>query len=547
MKRRVYLGFISIVLPSVLLLALLLSFLIHGALRERERGAVREYTRLVAEFLDAGEGLDYQSLTPIRHRVTVIAPDGTVLFDNRVAAEGEWRADRPEVIAAFETGRGENERYSETHGAETYYFALRLADGNVLRMSQTVSELADVLYITLPLSAIVTAFVMLVANFAARKMTRRIVEPIEKIALDDGEAVTDVYEELAPFVKKIETQKQEIAEKIESLSERAGAIEAITSNMREGLILTGRDGVVLTANESARKIFGGLLRRDIRHICREEDFRNGVNKCLSGENAETSLERGGRLYSVFFSPVYSGGMVSGAVIFFLDTTMRHRAERQRREFSANVSHELKTPLTTISALSEMIVSGMAREGDIEVFAARISDQAGRLLEIINDIIRLSEFDEGGIAKEFSEFDLYDLAQNVIAAVGNNARDVTISLTGERFSVSANRRMIDELLYNLIDNGVKYNKPGGSVTVSLSRAENGLCKIEVTDTGIGIPPDHIDRVFERFYRVDNSRSKKTGGTGLGLSIVKHIAEYHGGRVEVSSVEGGDTTVTCYIVG
>jgi two-component system phosphate regulon sensor histidine kinase PhoR len=255
------------------------------------------------------------------------------------------------------------------------------------------------------------------------------------------------------------------------------------------------------------------------------------------------MERGTKVYIVFLSTVFSNKAIRGAVILFHDVTERHRAEKQRREFSANVSHELKTPLTTISALSEMIEQGIAKEVDIKSFAGRISEQSGRLLVLIDDIIRLSEFDEGKPVKENTLFSLWELAENVINALRDNAGNVEIQLTGERFDISANHRMIDELLYNLIDNGVKYNAEGGKVTVELIRIEDGLCKISVADTGIGIPKQHHPHVFERFYRVDRSRSKKTGGTGLGLSIVKHITEYYNGSLELESTEGIGTTVTC----
>jgi len=255
------------------------------------------------------------------------------------------------------------------------------------------------------------------------------------------------------------------------------------------------------------------------------------------------MERDDKIFTVFFSPVLTRGKTRGAVILFHDATESLRAEQQRREFSANVSHELKTPLTTISALSEMIAQGMAREEDVKGFADRITEQSGRLLVLIDDIIRLSEFDEGKANREAVEFDLWELAETVINALRDNAGGVDIQLNGERFDISANHRMIDELLYNLIDNGVKYNKENGNVMVELTQVENGVCKIAVSDTGIGISNEHHAHVFERFYRAEKSRSKKTGGTGLGLSIVKHIAEYYNGYVELKSEEGVGTTVTC----
>ena len=257
------------------------------------------------------------------------------------------------------------------------------------------------------------------------------------------------------------------------------------------------------------------------------------------------MERNSRIYTVFFSPVVSSGNTRGAVILFHDTTERQIAEKQRREFTANVSHELKTPLTTISALSEMIMQGIAKEDDIKTFAGRINEQSGRLLVLIDDIIRLSEFDEGGLNREITNFDLWELAETVINALRENAGSIEIKLTGEHFNISANSRLIDELLYNLIDNGIKYNNENGRVTVELIRADDGLCTIRVSDTGIGISEEHHQRIFERFYRAEKSRSKKTGGTGLGLSIVKHITEQYNGSLELESTVGVGTTITCHL--
>jgi len=528
----------------------LLSVLFHNAAKEQELAAVRDHAMLISDLLGSGVtghfhfSDDFKPLGETA-RMTVIGPDGTVLLDSRTAASNmENHADRPEIVEALRNGTGESLRYSDTLHTEMYYYAVTLDDGNVLRVSRAVGGLADVFAVSLPVAVAATVLIMIIASFAARRLTKRIVAPIENIDFDGSSPA--VYEELLPYTQRIDRQRLDINEKLAELTTRADTIEAITGSMREGLILTDNTGSILTANKSARRIFGDHIEQiNVLHICREEDFQSAVKECLSGNNAEVRLERDGKVFVVFFSPAYSSREAHGAVILFQDATERHRAEKQRREFSANVSHELKTPLTTISALSEMIESGMAKDEDIKSFAARISEQAGRLLALIEDIIRLSEFDEGNVKKENTVFDIWELAESVINGLTDNAGDVKIELTGERFDISANRRMIDELLYNLIDNSIKYNKDGGLVSVSLSRAEGGSCRISVTDTGIGIPEDHRERIFERFYRIDKSRSKKTGGTGLGLSIVKHITEYYGGSVELQSAEGAGTTVTCLL--
>ena len=558
LRKRIYSGFILLILPCALVLSVLLSILFHNAAKTQELAAVRDHAILISDLLSSGvigdvRFSDYSNLSPESTRITVIAPDGSVLLDSRTAAARmENHSDRPEIIDAFANGVGESMRYSATLRTDMYYYAVRLNDGNVLRVSKAVGGLAGVFAVALPVAAAVTTLVLCLAGLTAQSLTKRIITPLSSIDFD-SENIT-VYDELQPYIEKIDRQKNEIAEKMAQLSDRADTINAITGNMKEGLILVGNDASVLTANNSARMIFGeNIEKRNVMHLCRDANFQGAVKKCLSGANEEAQLELGGRVFSVYFSPVHSNGNARGAVILFQDATERNIAERQRREFSANVSHELKTPLTTISALSDMIENGIAKEGDIKSFAARISEQSRRLLMLIDDIIRLSEFDEGSADKEgavVEPWELWELAATVIEAFRGNPRGVDVRLTGERFEISANRRMVDELLYNLIDNGVKYNRDGGSVTVELSLAEGDAgsptCKISVSDTGIGIPAPHHDRIFERFYRVDNSRSKKTGGTGLGLSIVKHITEAHGGRLELESAEGEGTTVTCYIM-
>ena len=552
MKKRIFLSFFWLILASVVILSTVLSLLFQNASKNNEKATLRDFAKLVASLLDTGLSgelhyADYINRDPGAPRMTIISPDGMVLIDSRAFADRlENHSDRPEIIQALQTGTGESMRASETLQADMYYYAVRLEDGNILRMSKPISDITRVFTVLLPVAVTVAIVILLLATFTSRSLTGSILGPLTDIDFDNEN--TPVYDELAPYMKKINQQKREIDEKLSALTERADTIEAITDNMKEGLILIDNKGEALTANNSARSIFGDdMEHKSILFICRDLDFRNAVNRCLSDENVEMRMERGGRIYNVYMSPVFSNGAARGAVILFQDATERLQAETQRREFSANVSHELKTPLTTISALSEMIESGMAKDGDVKEFASKISEQAGRLLVLIDDIIRLSEFDEGGVLKESTVFNINELAEAVINALRENAGGIEIELSGEAFDISANRRMIDELLYNLIDNGVKYNKEGGRVIVDVARTGDGMCKISVSDTGIGISEAHQPRIFERFYRVDKSRSKKTGGTGLGLSIVKHIAEYHGGRVELHSAEGEGTIVTCYING
>ena len=550
MQKRIYLGFIALALLCALLLSALVSGILYSAVRNREMSAIRERATLAAGLLNntaSGEYSDFTNPDPNAARVSIISPDGRVLLDNKApAGTDETHVDREEFQQALRGGRGEAIRYSITLGADTFYYAILLDDGNVLRVSKTMERISGVFTAVLPSIVGVAALVMLLAVWVAHRLTRRIILPISNIDLDGDDP--QVYDELLPYMKKINRQKREITQQMALLQNRAHTIEAITANMKEGLVLIDKAGVMIAANKSAEDIFGegDMAGKNVRHICRDLVFQAGVKECLSGGNTEVVFERGGRTYDVHFSSVCDGNERGGGAILLLDVSEKQQAEKQRREFSANVSHELKTPLTTISALAEMIENDMVKGGDVQAFARKITLQSGRLINIIEDIIKLSEFDEGKVSAPRTTFDLRELALSIAEILQDRAKEkgVSVSVEAERLDITANRQMIDELLYNLIDNAIKYNVEGGSVRVALSR-EGGLCVIAVADTGVGISPEDQPRVFERFYRADKSRSKKTGGAGLGLSIVKHIAAHHGGRVELTSAVGAGTTLKCYL--
>lgn len=388
--------------------------------------------------------------------------------------------------------------------------------------------------------------ILALTNFIAYKLTKKLIKPINNMNFEQTD--TCVYDEFAPFMKKIKQQKNEITQQLLILENRANTIATITENMKEGILFIDQNGMILLANNSVSKIFNetNMTSKNILHICRDIDLMHKIKLCLEGESKEMRFERENKIYHIYFNPIRNNNEISGAIILFLDTTEKYEAEKQRREFSANVSHELKTPLTTISGLSEMIANGMVKAEDVSDFAKKISTQTERLITIIEDIIRLSQFDEGDILKEFSTFELKELADSVKNSllVKARLRHVEIEIIGEPISITANKRMIDELLFNLIDNGIKYNKDGGKVIIELADLSD-FYKISVCDKGIGIPKEHLNRVFERFYRVDQSRSQKTSGTGLGLSIVKHIVEYHKGKIEIESEENVGTTISCFI--
>ncbi|MCL2387187.1 MAG: ATP-binding protein [Defluviitaleaceae bacterium] len=584
MQKRIFWNFAGVILICIVVLALSFGVLFFRAAQTHERAAIRDKAYLVAGILNHDAFVP--NLTSGGTRLTIISPDGWVLSDTHAGTDFTVnRGDRLEFIQAIAYGSGEAIRRSDTFGAETFYYAIRLQDGSVLRLSRTLYSLGEVFTSTLPALIVVTIIILVLAHVTAHRLTRKIIKPLSEVDFETTTVSAEfLYEELWPYIKKIEHQKHEISSQLMTLRTRAETIEAIIANMREGLVILDEKGLVMAVNKSVLDIFGrtkDIIQKNIQHIYRDPEFAQTVKKCLAGAHLETSITRNDRVYNVYLNPVISNDTFSaktvphspyedsanlqdccgadmalfyrkkyesshGAIIFFLDTTEQFKAETQRREFTANVSHELKTPLTTISALSEMIANGMIKPEDVSTYSSKISGHTQRLINIIEDIIRLSEFDEKKAEKNFDIFDIYELAKSVITALHEKAteRSVAIKLEGQPLILKANSRLLDELMFNLIDNGIKYNKDGGNVTLHLSEEPN-WCKITVTDTGIGISKEHQQRVFERFYRVDSSRSKKTGGTGLGLSIVKHITEHHNGKITVESTEGAGTTIICHI--
>ena len=561
MQRRIFLSFAILILSCVAFMAMSFGLLFFRSAQAHEMNGVRDKAYLVAGLLDQGSFEYVESLDGGGTRMSMISPDGWVFSDSYAGADlAVSRRDRIEFIQAITYGSGEAIRSSDTLGAETFYYAIRLQDGSVLRLSRTLHSLGAVFISTLPALFAVTIAILILAYFIAHRLTRQIIKPLIEVDFESIDTIANsavresMYEELWPYIRKIDHQKQEIATQLTKLRSRTETIEAIISNMREGLIIIDENGLVMAANKSVLDIFDisnnmDITQKNVRQIYRDPEFMQYVKECLDGAYLEMSFSRNDRVYKVLLSPVTgdeNDHTVNGAIIFFLDTTEQFRAEIQRREFSANVSHELKTPLTTILALSEMMESGMAKSEDVNEFSGKIANHSRRLMEIIDDIIRLSEFDESKVERDFTAFDVHELAKSVIDSLQDKAaeRSVTMELTGDSLQVKASLRLLDELIYNLLENGIKYNKDNGNIILDIIE-DNGLCKITVTDTGIGIPKEHQSRIFERFYRVDSSRSKKTGGTGLGLSIVKHIAEHHNGRVEIDSVEGEGSVVVCFI--
>ena len=451
--------------------------------------------------------------------------------------------------AALISGSGESHRYSDTLSQETLYFAIRTDDGNILRLSSSQSSVLGLLLKMLPVLLIILLGVGLLSLMLARVMAKRIVSPINTLNLDQP-LENDVYEELSPLLTRMQRQREELEKRLQELTENRREFAAVTEHMREGMVFLTGAGDILSINESAAVIFGvdpgAFIGKPILSINRSVALESVVERACRGESAQAELKMGDHTYQLIGNPVDPGTGARGAVVLALDITDRESAEKSRREFTANVSHELKTPLTSITGYAEIMKNGTARPEDMRDFAARIHDEATRLIALIEDVMRLSRLDEKARIPEKAKVDLLTLSESVIKRLQPQAeaRDVTLSASGERLLILGYEKILEEMVYNLLDNAIKYNRKGGSVE-AIVREDSGRVTLSVRDTGIGIPPEHQTRVFERFYRVDHSHARETGGTGLGLSIVKHSAAIHGATVSLTSqVEKGTSIIISF---
>ena len=536
---------ILLVAGAVLLASLLF---IMGCLYEYfgsvEKKQLRDELELASVAVEGG-GEDYlSSISSERYRLTWIAPDGTVLYDTVTDAESlENHADREEVREALAHGEGESSRYSSTILQKTMYCARRLTDGSVLRISISRAT-AGVLLIGMVQPILIVVIVALILSAVlARRLSRRIVRPLNELDLEHP-LENDTYEELSPLLGRINHQHRQIDEQMRELEQQRTEFSQITGSMREGLVLLDEKERVLSINPAACRLFDADERcvgQDFLTLDRSHDIRLAIADAMAQGHGEARTERGGRVWQFDVSRILSGTAAVGAVLLAFDITERETAEQNRREFTANVSHELKTPLQGIIGSAELLENGMVQPDDVPRFVGHIRKEAQRLVTLIGDIIRLSQLDEGDVMPR-ETVDLLTLSQEAAddLTAAAEQKSVTISVTGESTCVSGVRRLLYEVVYNLCDNGVKYNVEGGSVSVRVG-TEDGKAVVSVTDTGIGIAPEHQGRIFERFYRVDKSHSKASGGTGLGLSIVKHAVQYHHGTVELQSEEGKGTTI------
>ena len=499
-----------------------------------EENQLRDELSLAAAAVEDG-GTDYLSrLTADRCRLTWIAADGSVLYDTKTNAESlENHASRAEVSQALATGTGESTRYSSTLMEKTMYYAQRLDDGTVLRISISRATVGMIAVGMIQPLLIVLIVALILSGLLARRLSRRIVDPLNSLDLEHP-LDNDAYEELSPLLKRIHRQHVEIQMQLRELREKTDEFTQITGSMREGLVLLDEHGSILSISAAAQALFGAdaqCVGRDFLTIERSHEISAAIQAAAADGHSEVRAERAGRVYQFDISRITSDGKFLGTVILAFDITEQEFAERNRREFTANVSHELKTPLQGIIGSAELIENGMVKPEDLPRFVGHIHAEAARLVTLIDDIIRLSQLDEGD-AMPTEPVDLLAVSQEAAENLHDAAaaRNVTVSVTGQPAVLPGVRRLIYEIVYNLCDNAIKYNRDGGRVDVTVA-ADAGGSSITVADTGIGIAPEHQARVFERFYRVDKSHSKASGGTGLGLSIVKHAVQYHHGRIEL----------------
>ena len=517
---------------------------VMGILYSNFDGQMRKELSKEAAYLAYGveqQGVDYlKNIKDKSARITYIDQDGTVLFDNEAdVSEMKNHSDRTEFQKAEKYGAGESSRYSDTLSEKTIYYALRLKDGTVLRVSGTQdSVLALVENLIFPLCGLL-CLMLILSGIMASAISKRIVKPINELDLESPEE-NRIYEELSPLLSKIHRQNREIENQLELAKQQQEEFALITENMQEGLIVIDKYTMILSANSSAWNLF------HIDRVCqgesvycldREEEFRHAIEQVLSGEHTELVLKLNGSDIQLIANPVIRDKKTEGAVVLLVNVTEKLERESLRREFSANVSHELKTPLTSISGFAEIMQGGLVKNEDIPKFAGRIYKESQRLLQLVEDVIQISQLDEEKTSYVWEPVDVYQVCKNAFESLKEKAKRLNVHLyiCGERMKMEAVRPLLEEAIYNVCDNAIKYNRNDGSVSVFLTQTAQEI-QIVVKDTGVGIPKEDQDRVFERFYRVDKSHSKEIGGTGLGLSIVKHAVGALKGSVMMRSEEG-----------
>lgn len=550
MKRKINLSMSLLTIAVLFLSAALVLSGCYEHFNTQIQEQIRSETRLLAQCLNNAEDdvsyIQTFDSAGIGNRFTLIDADGTVLYDSVASQDIENHADRTEVQLALERGYGEAVRFSDTLGSEQFYYAQRLDNGHILRLSSETGSIYQMFLDIIPLLIRLLILLLIIALLVAAKLTKNIVAPINAIDFVHPENSV-IYEELSPFVTHITDQNTQIMHQIEEITQQKNRINVITQNMQEGLIILDKNALILSLNKNAAKVFGvkaaAVLGKSFLNVSRDLKINDCVSGALNGENRNIVHEFGGRVYRLYCNPVYENEEMNGVILFMVDINDKYSAEKIRREFSANVSHELKTPLTSISGYAEMIASGMVKPDDVGTFAQKIQKESLRLLTLIDDIIKLSSLDENAHDEEsFETVNLKAVISETLDILSRQIaeKEIKTAVNAQDIQIEGNTSMLSELVYNLCENAIKYNTEGGELRVNLYKNDTGKV-LEVTDTGIGIDKKYHERIFERFFRVDKSHSKKTGGTGLGLSIVKHIAELHHAALSIESELGKGTTI------
>lgn len=546
MKNKIFRALVALAAMAVLVASGLITFLVSQDYFNETKKELAQEARYISMGLESG-GNDFLNKIAAENgsnvRITLIDKDGIVLFDNQAEAKTlENHAMRQEIMEAVAVGAGEAERFSDTLDKTTYYYAVRLEDGKILRLARTIDSIYKSVLQMLPIMGGIVIVVAFLASIVARRVTFNLIKPLDQVNLDEP-LDNETYDELAPFLTRIAKQKRQLSKNLKKLRGKQEELTIITNNMNEGLVLLNGQQNVLFINESAAKIFGfsakEVIGRNILTVDRAQEVQDLLQKVSQAGKGEGLYEKDGHFYQLSGSSVNG----SGSVILIYDVTEKMTAEKLRREFSANVSHELKTPLQSILGYAEIMKNGLVKDEDKQRFLERIHAEAGNMIELIQNIMELSRLDENKTLDEFEDVDLLKLAQSVTLRLKHKAqtKGVTLNVSGSSVCVCGVQSILSEVLYNLVDNSIKYNKDNGKVDVKVQDGSDEVT-VSVSDTGIGIGAADRERVFERFYRADKSHSKEIGGTGLGLSIVKHGVLFHKGRVELESEPGVGTKIT-----
>lgn len=545
MTKRIFRSVCLVALTVFAASTILVMGVLYEYFSDVQQSQLKMQTNLAAQGV-TNEGIAYFSgLQVMNYRITWIDADGTVLYDS-ASGSGEIgnHLDREEVQEALARGYGESRRYSVTLLERAFYSAQKLDDGTILRLSiSQMSVLTLFLGMAQPLCIVFAIAVILSISLAVR-ISKRIVKPLNEINLDDPLS-NDGYDELSPLLVRIDSQQKLLNRQKDKLRQKEMELNTIIGSMNEGMVLLNQKGKIVTINPVAGRLLEAgtdCAGEDILSLCRNVGLQEILSGALRGERGERTIFLQGENYQIAANPIMSDNCVGGAALFFFNVTEKEQAEQIRREFTANVSHELRTPLHSISGYAELLKTDMVKEEDRIPFAGKIYDEAQRMVQLVEDIISLSHLDEGAEDMQREKTDLYELAGKAVRSLEPEAEEarVTLELSGSAAVLTGIPQLLYSIIYNLTDNAIKYNRENGKVTVDIRGTDEGIV-LSVRDTGIGIAPEHRERIFERFYRVDKSHSKEVGGTGLGLSIVKHAAKIHDAKIEVESTLGEGTVV------